>query len=513
MDNYIRKKDADARVQTALCDRFVMTELSSDFSLPDYQPEIKRLLRVRATVAPPDKYVGAGQVELSGDVDYSILYVGGDGALYTVTQRDEYRTVAPIEPVGEVDVGEGLVCDVDTVADMAVGRVLAPRKLSIKSRLRSRVRVLGEGRLQTRIEGAPEESLERLCDRAECGRSLVGVGETLQLGDEILCDADAGDLRVIDAEGAVFVSEATAGSGSVSCRGEVTVRLLCCTEGSDAIPTVQTRRIPFSQSVEVDGAEVNCQATACGVCRDLTVTVEEGRILCDLGIQLTARAQRNETMELIRDIYSTAAEGSVRHTDYRFPRALRCINGNVSLGNTLPLSEVGIRAGASLVDLSIQPSVASVQSENGKCVLTGRARCQAILCEGGEYSMQEFELPIRYEVDGVEAITDYDASVGVISCRGRLDGERIGVDAELSVALCLRGQICFSMLSEATFNEPVASVGAVYRVCYPAREDTLWSVAKRYHRSVGRLCEMNALATAPAADSNESLAGVKYLLV
>lgn len=513
MDNYIKKRDTDVRMQTVMSDRVVGTELTSDFSLPDYQPEIKRLLRVRVTLSPPDCYVGAGQVELSGEVNYSMLYVGGDGALYAVSQSDEYRFTTPIEMSSEIDVGEGVLCDVDTVADATSGRVLAPRKVSIRCRLRSRVRVLGEGRPETKIQGAPEESLERLCGRVEVGRSFVGVSETVQLGDEILCDAEAGDLRVIDAEGTVFISEATAGSGAVSCRGEVSLRLLTCREGGDALPTVQQRRIPFQESVEVDGAEVNCQATVSGVCKDISVTVEEGRILCDVGVKLTARAQRNETLELIRDIYSTAAEGEVKRREYRTPRALRCINGNVSVGSTMPLSEVGIRSGAELVDLSLIPTVVSVQSENGKTVLTGRARCQAILCEGGEYSTQELELPIRYEFEGSEQILDYDAALGVISCRGRIDGERIGVDAELSVALCLRGETHFSMLCEANFDTPVRQKGAVYTVCYPSREDTLWSVGKQYHRSVNALSRMNALANAPAADSPDSLAGVKYLLV
>ena len=71
-----------AEIQAPIGDRTVITELSEEFSLPDYQPEMKRLLRVRATVLPSDQYVGAGNVECSGRIDYSILYTGNDGALY-----------------------------------------------------------------------------------------------------------------------------------------------------------------------------------------------------------------------------------------------------------------------------------------------------------------------------------------------------------------------------------------------------------------------------------------------
>ena len=110
-------------------------------------------------------------------------------------------------------------------------------------------------------------------------------------------------------------------------------------------------------------------------------------------------------------------------------------------------------------------------------------------------------------------MSDYDATVDVIGCRARVDGERIGVDAELSVSLATRGDTTFEMLSEATFGEAVVRQGAVYTVCYPSRDDTLWSVAKRYHRAVSVIADVNSLAGAPAADSPESLSGVRYLLV
>ena len=51
------------RMQAPLGERQIVTELSEDFDLPDYRPEIKRLLRVQAKVSPADTYIGAGNAE------------------------------------------------------------------------------------------------------------------------------------------------------------------------------------------------------------------------------------------------------------------------------------------------------------------------------------------------------------------------------------------------------------------------------------------------------------------
>jgi hypothetical protein len=244
------------------------------------------------------------------------------------------------------------------------------------------------------------------------------------------------------------------------------------------------------------------------------MTVEEGRIICDVSVYLTVRAQRNEQVEFIRDLYSTASTAETGYTNCACLRALKCINGNFSIGTAIPLAEVGIKSGATLLDFSLTPALNEVAWEGGKYRLAGRARCQAVLTEGGELSVQEFEIPFRYECDGTaDSVTDYNATVDLISCRARVDGERIGVDAELTVGLSTRGESRFQMLSQAKFGEAVTHRDAVYTICYPAREDTLWSVAKRYHRSVDVISEINSLAGAPAADSPESLAGVRYLLV
>lgn len=67
---------------TPLLDRTTTAEVASDFSLPDYLPEIKRLLRVTATVLPESRYLGASSGEFSGAVEYLVCYSGGDGGLW-----------------------------------------------------------------------------------------------------------------------------------------------------------------------------------------------------------------------------------------------------------------------------------------------------------------------------------------------------------------------------------------------------------------------------------------------
>jgi len=158
--------------------------------------------------------------------------------------------------------------------------------------------------------------------------------------------------------------------------------------------------------------------------------------------------------------------------------------------------------------------ITMLETENGKYILTGRCRCQVILSDGEELSSQEFEIPFRYACDGSgEAVADWRATAVAVSSRARTDTERIAIDAELAISLVTRGEEAITVLNEAKFGDAVNSAKSGYTVCYPSHEDTLWSVAKRYHRSVDAVFAMNNLSDAPRADTPESLSGVRYLLV
>ena len=91
-----------AYLTVGLYERSFGTEASGDFTLPDYQSEIRRILHVAQTVLPPAKYIGADAVEFNGTVDYQVIYVGMDGGMYSVPLSTEYSFNVPLERSAEL---------------------------------------------------------------------------------------------------------------------------------------------------------------------------------------------------------------------------------------------------------------------------------------------------------------------------------------------------------------------------------------------------------------------------
>ena len=281
-NEYMEETAGKSGVQLPYPLRLITTEVIGDFTLPDYQPEIKRLLRIGVNLLPPDPRRSEG--DLMGAVDYYVLYVGQDNGVYCAPLSTEYRLEAPTEGNGAgmpAAIGEPTLYLCDLSAEVPVGRVVAPRRIHIRCKIKARVRAYGECPLGPWSEDDRDPTVEALTAETAVGRLYRAVGEPMTLEEDIILSPTEEEMRVVCAEGQILMTEAIPTTGMVNCRGEVTVKITLCPadtvgdmlaelSSDTATPrqtpplTILQRKIPFSQSVAVGGVTSACAATACG---------------------------------------------------------------------------------------------------------------------------------------------------------------------------------------------------------------------------------------------------------
>ena len=124
-----------------ICDKSINTEISNDYTLPDYLPEIRRILRVGVSPMPPAKYISGNSAEFNGGVDYDLLYVGSDGAIHSAPLNAEYAFSVPLEISSDFDLNEGVLSLCKLSECGVTSRVSSPRRLNIKCRLCANIKV------------------------------------------------------------------------------------------------------------------------------------------------------------------------------------------------------------------------------------------------------------------------------------------------------------------------------------------------------------------------------------
>lgn len=511
MEEY-SKVNASEYAQMPIGERTLNTELSSDFTLPDYQPEIKRLLKIGASVLPPSKYVGDNQAEFGGNIDYYVFYTGSDNEIYCVPLTGEYKIEMPT--LQGVDWSlSNLIGSIDIQPDMISGRVVSPRKINVKCRLKSQARIFGD--VATARDFESERDNEMLSGIATASRAILLSGDMLKLSDEMIIDNRDGEIRVVSADGRAHINEINCADGTVNLRGDVYLKMLMMREGG-GVPYTVTRKLPFSQSLNVEGAAGRCSACAKATVCEMSMDVEENRILIEVGMLTDVTVIKNERVRYVKDMYSTQYKTDCQYKSMKLSSNASAINANFTLSDSVSLEDAGIAPECSVIDSSGVAMIEGVTyNEDGRMTANGKARFTLLLDRGGEYVCSDVEMPFKYSADVGERGEDtaHALAASVISSRARIDGERVGIDAEIGIGGHIADVKEIQVLDEVSFGDEIEHGHGEILICYPSKSDSIWSVAKRYGSTVSELLRKNHLSDDAAYDSNQTLSGVNYLIV
>ena len=519
------------KVPVTLCSERFGTELSNDFTLPEYLPEMRKLLKVNTLIAPASKYLAASSVKLSGTVEYSILYVGGDGGVYSSVLPAEYEISAPFSTDADYNANEGLAISADVYPETVTSRVTGARRLNIRSRIGADVKVVGTV-LAHGMQGiAEEEHIQKLVKSSEYCVELFGENQDIEVVDEL--ELGGTDERYINTDCRVFVEQATAFDGYVECRGTVMLRHLV---GKGCGVYGMPRKLSFSEVVELDGVSAGTPVAAWGKCASVLTSTDDdeangGRpaVTVTARIYLAARGYKKCEMSYVKDAYSTVYECDNELETYSLPQNYACGNRNMTLSETKGVDSLGgYIDGSSLeiVDVTADAVGESVeQNESGKYTVNGKCRFCIVYTQGSsadrtdemwtpDYASAEIEVPFKYECAEMgEAPKAWDIQAEAIGARARCDGESLSLGCEISVAFGVGGSKDVTMVDSCRLLDKLEGRKKGFTICYPSSEDSLWSVSKKYRATVADTARENGIDGAVSADSSQALDGIRYMIV
>ncbi len=512
------REGAFATVQREGCYEPIVTECSVDHVLPDYMPEIRRILRVEARPHKGGKYVDGEKVEFTGTVAYTLLYTDGEGRLSSVPLTADYSFFCPYRSEKEPTAYS------DTRIESTLCRLTGPRKISLKSVLKSRVHLLLPEELPVLTK---EDGVELLPFHTSCRRTVPSEGYAISLTDTLTVEgASAEELRPLLSDARLAVREVKVDEGSVRVRGEAFVRLLLARE--DGAPLSYPCRIPFDEEMAVEGASVAETVLADGQITSIDLAVSEGEggatveLSCDGELSFLRIAEL--PIEGIADAYSPLYPTRLTERGIPLCRILGCFTGIFSVGGRGTLPEETV---VSIPDGEGSVSSARIEVENGRAVLLGEIKARLLLenAHSGEdtaagFSAYEHSFPFRIETDIrlLEGETPrFDLSCEVLYLRPRVERDSIATDAEISVKILGYCEENFTFVSGIEFDResPYPRRADEIAVLYPEEGESLWSLGKRVHRSPEALCLLNGIELPMGEDlaAPHSLHGVGYLLV
>jgi hypothetical protein len=184
-DNLKGKFDYTARV----LDRTEFCDLSDDYTLPDYMPAIGRVISCTATAAPPALYLGGGSIEFAGGVRYLLHYESAeDSTLWCAELPSEYDHLIYADRVPNLPSDPASIAGlVNAEVENISARITAPRRLTVKSKVRLGMGISCDSKFETAFHGDLDnaDALRYLEGHSPYGINSCGTSAPIICRDKI----------------------------------------------------------------------------------------------------------------------------------------------------------------------------------------------------------------------------------------------------------------------------------------------------------------------------------------
>ena len=475
-----------------------------DFILPDYCPDIFRVLKCTLLPDITSSGINGGRLTFDLGVTVRVIYRSEEGGICCVEHSETFTRSA--ELTGDANAPFVRI----TTAVQSVGcRVVDKRRIEVK------------GSVSCRAKVEAERSCELVSSAAGCGIQLrrqnmlypakrltaakrITVIEELELAEGKPPFGTMLRCGVSVSGGAEGGSQAGGVStrflqGKLVTKGEAAVQMLYLPKGGSGQPETMRFVIPFSQIIDIagldEGFDVTAEAEPSGCI--VTPKPDSGLLECELVLTVNIRAVKYKSAELVTDAYSTRCE----LTCERAEGLLKAPGKNLPL-NSSATAALGSPDGSVSQVYDVWCENISVfsrygESEEDEGLVYGKLTfCMLGRLTDGTACYSEREATFEQAVHlTAEELDGAQTAAAVKGCSYTLgDDGTVRAKAEIGIVLTAKSPegaaLITSIVPDPERPKPRGGKCAV-RICYSESGESLWDIAKKYSAEAEAISDEN----------------------
>lgn len=479
------------------------TEIVEEFILPDYLPDVKRIIRVDARPKIDGKFIASGKVEYEGDAVCTVLFCDGENKLKTVT------FTAPFSDAVELSDGDNeCIANLIPAPESISCRTLNPRRISLRLRIDTEVTVWCNRTFAPTLSGTYSEDTAEKKTRDVEVMKLICAGESgLNASADIEVDGALMPVDdIISCNVGMSFYECKGAEDRVLCRGEMPITVFYRTDDENGENyTVLFRKLPLAQVVGAEGVTDGYECMARGSVDGVKFNVAENgfgekRIIeLDVSYRIYLNCVGKDKINVTEDIYAPGSETKAETELREFCRLVKNTSRSFNVSKSFTVEELNIQGAEKIFELSAEPRITDVKksTDGFKLSVSGVAPASAIVKKEDGLFSTSFEVPFSVDIDadGVPDTFTYNADAICTCSKGRLDGEKLFAEIELQINLMVLGISEVKVLKNAEFTEKnEEGERPQMRFFYPSPDETLWSIGKHFGISQKSLCEANGIS-------------------
>lgn len=460
-----------------------------DISLPDYCPDIQRILKCQVYPRISSRGINGDRLELEGNYTVKVLYLDSGGTCVRCYESNNSFT-ATIPLRQNVDRAQIIAF---TRVEYINCRATSPRRLDIHGAFSVCARVIGQGETEviSNIEGeGVEQKINTLPMNKVVGFSQqqFSIDEVLELGQ----GKPTAD-NIVRTDAFAVLQDFKVFANKIMLTGEVCVKLLYGSNEDETTLEVMEYAIPFSQMIDSDGVDDDCvcdvKLSVSGIDVQIKNDYSGDKVFFDVQIRLFASvaAYKKTEISMVTDAYSKKYEMDIDYKQKGIDNLEQIVQDAYVLKTTLPIEDMTV---SKIIDIWNEMSTVAATCENGQIVYKGKVNL-CVLALNEEQKPVYFERMADFEYahpfTGLPENAKCSASVMVIGISYRITGSGIDVKVELKLSANIYSQVNFKVITDVTADETkprTQDKTAALSIYYADAGETLWDIARQYCTSV-----------------------------
>ncbi len=472
--------------------------VDSDISLPDYCPDIMRILKCTVQADITGSKIVGDRASADGNAKITVIYADEKNNVCS------YRTDYPFSGYAELSSaydGASLACTAKT--DYVNCRAVSRRRIDIHGIVSLHFRVYGTGS-NTVISSALGEGIQLKRKGIDISSAAAAVSKCFQLSSvEAVGETMPGIGKVISCFAAPLVNETKMIKGKLLIKGELAVRITYCPDTEGGESAVLGCSLPFSEVAEAADFSDSCKTDISLNIRQLNAepkTDNDGEYrYMNINAEVCAciTAYEADSVSTVTDAYSTQSEISTDYSLIDFMKITDSLSDAFSIKQDIDISSLKPQKIYACV-LS-EPEVRS-SFNDGKMTVKGKIPLCLIIIdsEGTPVSCEreaefEYSHAINGEAEDISCVPE--AAVSGFSCS--LDSSGAAeFKAEINLSALVfshaKEKVLTSLsVSDGTGKKDKKSSLTVY---FCSGSESVWDIARHYNTTVEEIMEENGLS-------------------
>jgi len=472
----------------------VTQEETAETIVPDYCPDIARIIETEGKVCIHSREIRDGKAEVSGTVRVTVLYTPeGETGIRTM----EFALPFSVESDQRISGCSYLIAEPEM--ELLESRMLNPRKIFTHCKIVTRLSGYRKKQLSfcTDVESVPALQIEK---RKEQQRAvfLTRIAEKdFTFSEELkLSPGRNGAAELLSRRVRSAVTEIKIVGNKLIFKG--LFYITCLYRTADGTCGCVSGELPFSQIMEVDGASEGATASLKLQLTGMDIQIDEedpdGRQFeVTLYIHAVALLYEEREITLLNDLYSTAYEVSYEAD----PLMLHGFFETAARRQTVrEVLEIGVEA-QTVLTVSVACGAVSISRERDSTVLRTGATVRVLyLDEGGVPLLAERCLDVNCQLEMPGDCQTTARAVCLEEAQG-IVGDR-GIEVRFSVDFQAEGMnqikrlgISSAALDPTEMKDLTGAPSLVLRCL--GKQETAWDLAKRYHTTIPAILAANQL--------------------